>query len=81
MESLRKQSVLDFCLLIVDNGSSDGSIPWIRENMPEAVYLQPGDKLPQTHTTTSQYGFPIYVMALDTNTGFSGAVNVASRLR
>ena len=35
MEALRNQSVLDFCLLIVDNGSSDGSIPWIRENMPE----------------------------------------------
>ncbi len=79
MEALRKQSVLDFCLLIVDNGSSDGSIPWIRENMPEAVYLQPGDKLPQVHRTSSQYGFPIYVMALDTNTGFSGAVNVGIR--
>lgn len=76
MEALRKQSVRDFCLLIVDNGSSDGSILWIRENMPEAVYLQPGDKLPQVHTATSQYGFPIYVMALDKNTGFSGAVNV-----
>lgn len=79
MEALRNQSVLDFCLLIVDNGSSDGSIPWIRENMPEAVYLKPGDKLPREHTITSQYGFPVYVMALDTNTGFSGAVNVGIR--
>ena len=39
MEALRQQTQKDFCLLIVDNGSSDGTIPWIHENMPEAVYL------------------------------------------
>lgn len=83
MEALRRQSVKDFCVLIVDNGSSDGSISWIEENLPEAVTVKPGEKLPEKDLSgkgqEAGCPFPVYVMPLSENTGFSGAVNLGIR--
>ena len=54
MAALDRQICRDFELLVVDNGSTDGSVEWLKE-----------------------YGLPS--IFLETNTGFSGAVNVGIR--
>lgn len=54
MRALENQTKKDFKLLVVDNGSSDGSAEWLREHEIPTIFLE-------------------------TNTGFSGAVNVGIR--
>lgn len=39
LESLKRQTVKDFKLLIVDNGSTDGSADWLRENHVPTLFL------------------------------------------
>ncbi|MCI8400932.1 MAG: glycosyltransferase family 2 protein [Lachnospiraceae bacterium] len=90
MRALGKQSRKDFCVLIVDNGSSDGSVEWMREHLPGLVTVEEGKHLPlseaATGEKTGQSGrdngakrgelpFPVYLLPLQENTGFSGAVN------
>ncbi len=41
--SLRKQSFEDFETVLVDNGSTDGSIPFVRRNFPEVRVLPLGE--------------------------------------
>ncbi len=60
MAALRKQSYTSFIVLIVDNGSSDGS----REYLEALEASSGGQELPLIKT-----------ILLDSNTGFSGAVN------
>ncbi len=50
IEALKRQKCRDFDILIVDNGSTDGSVGWIKEQGIPGIFLE-------------------------TNTGFSGAVN------
>ena len=54
MAALEKQRCQDFDILVVDNGSTDGSGQWLREHKIPTIFLE-------------------------TNTGFSGAVNVGIR--
>lgn len=54
LASLEKQTVRDFKLLVVDNGSTDGSVEWLKDRQVPTIFLE-------------------------TNTGFSGAVNVGIR--
>ncbi|HID70174.1 MAG TPA: glycosyltransferase family 2 protein [Desulfobacterales bacterium] len=39
LESLEKQSVDDFTVFVVDNGSGDGSVDFLRENYPETKII------------------------------------------
>ncbi len=56
MAALDGQLCRDFEVLVVDNGSKDGSVAYMKERYPE-----------------------VRLIALDTNTGFSGAVNIGIR--
>lgn len=55
-ESLRSQSFTSFCITMVDNGSTDGSVDFVRKEYPE-----------------------VDIIALNENSGFSVANNIAIR--
>lgn len=74
MEALKRQSQPDFCVLVVDNGSSDGSVAWMEENLPKLKTVAAGERLPASMPPRS-----VYVLPLPENTGFSGAVNAGIR--
>jgi hypothetical protein len=43
LRSLKKQTYRDFCVIIVDNGSTDGSISFIEKNYPEVKLISLGE--------------------------------------
>jgi len=41
--ALRAQTFADFEVVVVDNGSADGSVPWLRDNAPEVRVVERPD--------------------------------------
>ncbi len=75
LRSLRKQTFDDIDVIIVDNGSTDGSAEYIQEkycNAPANVHIQKR----QTVSKQAALGFDIRLIDLKENTGFANAVNV-----
>ncbi|MCD4653176.1 glycosyltransferase, partial [bacterium] len=67
LESVRNQSVSDFQLVIVDNGSSDGSIEYIRHEFPEAhlIALDENQKFYQKINTNIQNTTKKFILLLN----------------
>ena len=68
MPALARQTFRDFELLLVDNGSTDGSPAYIRE-------LEKTGLLLETASDAAPSFIPVRGLLLPENTGFSGAVN------
>lgn len=64
MAALERQSYDNFSVLVVDNGSSDGSVEYLEEL-----------KRSRASGGEGAYGFGFDILPLPENTGFSGAVN------
>ena len=103
MAALDRQTAGDFCVLIVDNGSTDSSVQWIEENLPGFLRIRPGEIIPNISQRrqageredredrtdresrarqgdeTGSRRYPVYLMEMGENTGFSGAVNAGIR--
>ncbi len=43
LRSLKKQTYTDFCVIIVDNGSGDSSVSYVKKNHPEVRLIELGD--------------------------------------
>ena len=67
--ALSRQTFRDFSVLVVDNASTDGSLAWLDAYSSEAPAGQEEDL----------FSFPLEVVRLSENTGFSGAVNEGIR--
>ena len=65
MSALKKQSLMDFSLLIVDNGSTDGSVDYIKKLSETGL----------SYGTSPSEKISVDYILLKSNTGFSGAVN------
>ena len=87
MSALKAQTYTDFCVLIVDNGSTDGSAEWIRSLTgagPSLTGDGPENSASSISSPMSAHGIlrghigsmEVNSILLSENTGFAGAVNV-----
>lgn len=67
-ESLKKQTIKDFKVLVVDNGSSDGSVEWLREHEIPSIFLSENTGFPGAVNAGIRAADTPYVILLNNDT-------------
>ena len=80
-ESLKEQTVRDFKVLVVDNGSTDGSVEWLKEHRIPSVFLKENTGFSGAVNTGIRAADTPYVLLLNNDTrvepGFVAAMERA----
>ena len=80
-ESLKEQTVKDFKVLVVDNGSTDGSVEWLKEHRVPSIFLKENTGFSGAVNTGIRAADTPYVLLLNNDTrvepGFVAAMERA----
>ena len=80
-ESLKEQPVRDFKVLVVDNGSTDGSVEWLKEHRVPSIFLKENTGFSGAVNTGIRAADTPYVLLLNNDTrvepGFVAAMERA----
>ena len=80
-ESLKEQTVRDFKVLVVDNGSTDGSVEWLKEHRVPSIFLKENKGFSGAVNTGIRAADTPYVLLLNNDTrvepGFVAAMERA----
>ena len=80
-ESLKEQTVRDFKVLVVDNGSTDGSVEWLKEHRVPSIFLKENTGFSGAVYTGIRAADTPYVLLLNNDTrvepGFVAAMERA----
>ena len=80
-ESLKEQTVRDFKVLVVDNGSTDGSVEWLKEHRIPSIFLKENTGFSGAVNTGIRAADTPYVLLLNNDTrvepGFVAAMERA----
>ena len=80
-ESLKEQTVRDFKVLVVDNGSTDGSVEWLKEHRVPSIFLKENTGFSGAVNTGIRAADTPYVLLLNNDTrvepGFVAAMERA----
>ena len=68
LESLKQQTVHDFKVLVVDNGSTDGSVQWLREQGIPSIFLDHNTGFPGAVNAGIRAADTPYVLLLNNDT-------------
>lgn len=68
MEALKKQTCRDFDVLVVDNGSSDGSVRWLKEKGIPSIFLEENTGFTGAVNVGIQAAKTPYVLLLNNDT-------------
>ena len=67
-ESLKEQIVGDFKVLVVDNGSTDGSVEWLKEHRVPSIFLKENTGFSGAVNTGIRAADTPYVLLLNNDT-------------
>lgn len=80
-ESLKEQTIRDFKVLVVDNGSTDGSVEWLKEHRIPSIFLKENTGFSGAVNTGIRAADTPYVLLLNNDTrvepGFVAAMERA----
>ena len=68
LEALKHQTVHDFKVLVVDNGSTDGSVQWLREQGIPSIFLDHNTRFPGAVNVGIRAADTPYVLLLNNDT-------------
>ena len=67
-ESLKEQTIRDFKVLVVDNGSTDGSVEWLKEHRVPSIFLKENTGFSGAVNTGIRAADTPYVLLLNNDT-------------